>query len=57
MKKYRLTFQYTDTEQQAQQLVKQLTAAATPYQRRRYPVTYTPVSYTDWSGFVVWYHA
>ena len=56
MKKYRLTYQYTDTEQQAQQLVKELNATATPYQRRRYPAHYTPVTYDDWSGFVVWYH-
>jgi hypothetical protein len=56
MKKYRLTFQYTDTEQQAQQLVKELNATATPYQRRRYPAHYTPVAYDDWAGFIVWYH-
>lgn len=57
--KYRMTFEFVDTEQEAKERCVYYDSHATSYMRRHHPATYTP-----WENeartmrkFIVWYYA
>lgn len=60
MTRYRLTFEFTETEEKAIELCKRLNDRATRYIRTHKPAHYTPWqanSNTDPMHFIVWYYA
>ena len=56
MRKYRATFDFVKTEEQAQAALQAYRDNATPYVRKRYPGCYTPWESQDGTEhlFVVW---
>jgi hypothetical protein len=56
--KYRLTYQFCDTEAQAQELTKQLNKNGTYYVRKNKPAHFTPWESLDGKekAFIVWYY-
>ena len=58
MKKYRLTFEFAETREQAQALCEKINANHTYYMRKNHPAKFTPWKASDGDSkynFVVWY--
>ena len=58
MKKYRLTFDFTETEEQAKALCNRINSNYSYYMRKNHPAHYTPWTAQDGTSekhFVVWY--
>lgn len=58
MKRYRLTFEFTETREQAQALCDKINAGYTYYMRKNNPAHFTPWKASDGDSkynFVVWY--
>lgn len=55
--KYRKTFEFFDTEEQAQAFCDTENKSASPYVRKKYPAHYTPWSSQDGKEhkFIAWY--
>lgn len=58
MKRYRVTFKFTETKEQAQEFCDKINAGYTYYMRKNHPAHFTP--WKDAEGkssynFVVWY--
>ena len=55
----RLTFQFVDTEQQAQELCKTIQKGQNSYRKQFHKPSYTPWASSDQKehAFVVWYYA
>lgn len=55
--KYRTTFDFFDTEEQAQVFCDKENKSASPYVRKKYPAHYTPWSSQDGKEhkFIAWY--
>ena len=58
MRKYQLTFEFKDTEEQAKEMVASLLKSATPYIRKNKSPHYTPWTSSDQKEhkFIVWYY-
>lgn len=59
MSKYRLSFKFTETEEQASALRDRLNSETTPYMRKHHPAHFTPwesSSQTDPAHFIVWFY-
>ena len=53
---YRLTFDFVETEEQAQALCDSINARQTRYMRKKHPAHYTPWDSQDGEHiFIVWY--
>ena len=58
MKRYRLTFEFAETREQAQTLCEKINAGYTYYMRKNHPAKFTPWKASDGDNkynFVVWY--
>lgn len=58
MKRYRLTFEFTETREQAQELCDRINASYTRYMRTHHPAHFTPWEAQEEKSnkrFVVWY--
>lgn len=59
MKKYNKTFQFFNTEEEAQSFCERENSTGSAYKRNRYPAHFTPWTSSDATEhkYIAWYHA